>query len=140
MRGVTHNGHEELTLRDLLLHLEGDIRPRLAPLRVTPSQAGVLLFLRRHAEAKVTDAAMALGVRLPTMMEMVKTLVRQGWVIKRHWVKDRRSVCLSLNKSGEALVLKIDKRVRQVEATLPDQDRTDQDRTVPGQRPWSHRT
>jgi DNA-binding MarR family transcriptional regulator len=78
MRGVTHYGHEELILRDLLLRLEGDIRRRLAPLRVTPPQAGVLLFLRRHAEAKVTDAATALGVRLPTMMEIVKTLVRQG--------------------------------------------------------------
>jgi hypothetical protein len=46
-----------------------------------------------------------------------------GRVIKRHWVKDRRSACLSLNKSGEARVPKIDKRVRQVEATLAEEDR-----------------
>ena len=44
-------------LLELLLRLEGDIRRRLEPIRVTLLQAGVLLFLRRHAEANVTDAA-----------------------------------------------------------------------------------
>ena len=45
-----------------LLHLEGDIRKRLGPIRVTPSQAGVILFLRRHTDARMTNAATALGV------------------------------------------------------------------------------
>jgi hypothetical protein len=54
-------------LLELLLRLEGDIRRRLRPIRVTPSQAGVILFLRRHAEARVSDAATALGVRLLTL-------------------------------------------------------------------------
>ena len=53
------NGHEGLTLLELVLQLEGDIRRRLDQTRVTPLQAEVLLFLRRHAEAKVTDAAAA---------------------------------------------------------------------------------
>jgi DNA-binding MarR family transcriptional regulator len=59
--------------------LEGDIRRRLRPIRVTPSQAGVILFLRRHAEANVTDAAAALGVRLLTLSAVVKDLVR--WTV-----------------------------------------------------------
>jgi len=62
MRGVKHGGHEELTLLELVLRLEGDIRRILEPIRVRPLQAGVLLFLRRHADARVTDAAAALGV------------------------------------------------------------------------------
>ena len=42
MGGIERNGHEELTLLELLLHLEGTIRRRLAPIRVTPLQAGAL--------------------------------------------------------------------------------------------------
>ncbi len=77
MRGVEHNGHEKLTLLELVLQLHGEFRRRLEPIRVTPLQAGTLLFLRRHAEANVTDAATALRVRLPTLSEVVKDLVRK---------------------------------------------------------------
>jgi hypothetical protein len=55
---------EEVTLLELLLQLHGDFRRRLEPLRVTPLQAGVLLFLRRHTDARLTDAATALHLRL----------------------------------------------------------------------------
>jgi hypothetical protein len=45
-----------------LLRLVGDFRKILEPLRVTLFQAGVLLFLRHYADARVTDTATALGV------------------------------------------------------------------------------
>ena len=123
MPSVMHNDCEELTLLELLLQLEGDIRQSLEPIRVTPSQGGVILFLRRHAEANVTDAATALGVRLPTMVEVVKNLVRKRWVTKRYSVEDRRTASLRLSRQGHALALQIEQRVRQVEATLDEQDR-----------------
>jgi DNA-binding MarR family transcriptional regulator len=78
-RGAEKAGKILPTLLELLLRLEGDIRRRLRPIRVTPSQAGVILFLRRHAEANVTDAAAALGVRLLTLSAVVKDLVR--WTV-----------------------------------------------------------
>ena len=62
MRSVEHNGHEALTLLELVLRLEGEFRRSLEPIRVTPLQAGVVLFLQRHAEARLTDAAAALRV------------------------------------------------------------------------------
>jgi DNA-binding MarR family transcriptional regulator len=120
-RGAEKAGKILPRLLELLLRLEGDIRRRLRPIRVTPSQAGVILFLRRHAEARVTDAATALGVRLLSVM--VKVLVRKRWVTKRRSVKDDRIVCLSLSRWGEALALHIEKRVRQMNATLSEQDR-----------------
>ena len=83
MRGVKHKGQEKLTLLELVLRLEGDFRRRLETVRVTPLQAGVLLFLRRHAEAKVMDAAAALGLRLSTLSVVVKALVR--WVVFDVW-------------------------------------------------------
>ena len=43
-RGVARKGHEGLTILELVLQLEGDIRRRLEPIHVTPLQAGVLFF------------------------------------------------------------------------------------------------
>jgi DNA-binding MarR family transcriptional regulator len=124
MRGVTHNGHEKLTLLELVLQLHGEFRRSLEPIRVTPLQAGVLLFLRRHAEANVTDAATALRVRLPILSAVVKDLVRKRWVTRRRSVKDDRVVVLSFSRRGNALALQIKQRVRQVNATLAKQDRS----------------
>lgn len=106
------------TLLELLLRLEGDIRGRLTPIRVTPLQAGVLLFLCRHAEANVTDAAAALGVRLPTMSTVVKDLVRTRWVTKRRSVKDDRVVCVSLSRRGHALARQIEQRLCHMHVTI----------------------
>ena len=114
MRGVTHNGREELTLLELMLQLHGEFRRSLEPIRVTPLQAGVFLFLRRHAEANVTDAAAALGVRLPTMSTVVKDLVRKRWVSRHRSVKDRRAMHLSLSRRGQVITRKIETQVRRV--------------------------
>jgi DNA-binding MarR family transcriptional regulator len=114
MRGVKHNAHEELTLLDLVLLLHGEFRRGLEPIRVTPLQAGVLLFLRRHTEAKVTDAAAALGVGPPTLSEVVTDLVRKRWVTKRRSVTDTRVVHLLLSRRGQVITRKIENQVRRV--------------------------
>jgi len=119
MRDARHKDQKETgpTLLELLLRLEGDFRRRLEPIRVTPLQAGVLLFLDRHADAKLTDAATALGVRLPTLSVVVKALVRKRWMTKRYSVKDRRAVWLQLSRRGQVLAQRIEDQVRQVRAT-----------------------
>jgi DNA-binding MarR family transcriptional regulator len=122
MQGVEHNGYEELTLLELVLQLHGEFRRSLEPIRVTPLQAGVLLFIRRHANARVTDAAAAFRLRLPTLSEVVKALARKRWVTKRRSVKDDRVVVLSLSRRGDTLALQIEKQVYQVNATLAKQD------------------
>ena len=38
----------------------------------------------------------ALRVRVPTLSEVVKDLVRKRWVTMRYSVEDRRAVCLRL--------------------------------------------
>jgi len=65
-RAVKH-GYEDLTILERVLQLHGQFRRSLEPLGVTPLQAGVILFLRRHADANVTDAATALGVSQATL-------------------------------------------------------------------------
>ena len=116
-RAVKH-GYEDLTILELVLQLHGEFRRSLEPIRVTPLQAGVLLFLRRHAEARVTDTATALRLRPPTLSEVVNDLVRKRWVTKRRSVTDTRVVHLSLSRRGNALALQINQRVRQMNAPL----------------------
>ena len=116
-RAVKH-GYEDLTILELVLQLHGEFRRSLEPIRVTPLQAGVLLFIRRHANARMTDTATALCLRLPTLSEVVKDLVRKRWVTRRRSVTDTRVVHLSLSRRGNALALQINQRVRQVNAPL----------------------
>ena len=100
------------------MRVQGNFRRRLEPILATPLQAGMLLYLHRHADAKLTDAAASLGVRLPTISTVVKDLVRKRWVTKRRSVTDSRVVCLSLSRQGEALAQRIEKQVRHVNDTL----------------------
>ena len=109
---------DTLTMLELVLQLHGEFRRSLEPIRVTPLQAGVILFLRRHTDAKLTDAAASLGVRLPTLSEVVKDLVRKRWVTKRRSATDTRAVCLSLSRRGAALAQRIKDHVRDVRSDL----------------------
>jgi DNA-binding MarR family transcriptional regulator len=118
MQGVKHKGHEQLTLLELVLQLHGEFRRSLEPIHVTPLQAGVLLFLRRHAESNVTDAAAAIRVRPATLSEVVKDLVRKRWVTKRRSVTDTRVVHLRLSRRGEVISRKIKDHVRHVRSDL----------------------
>ena len=118
MRSDHHKDREELTLLEVVLQLHGEFRRSLVRIRVTPLQAGVILFLRRHTDAKLTDAAASLGVRLPTLSEVVKDLVRKRWVTKRRSATDTRAVCLSLSRRGEALAQRIKDHVRDVRSDL----------------------
>jgi DNA-binding MarR family transcriptional regulator len=121
----THRKRKETgpTLLELVLRLGGDFRRSLQPIGVTPLQAGVILFLCRHTNAKLTDAAASLSVRPPTLSEVVNDLVRKRWITRRRSVTDARAVCLSLSRRGNALALQIEQQVRHVEATLPVHDR-----------------
>jgi DNA-binding MarR family transcriptional regulator len=102
------------TLLELVLQLHGEFRRSLEPIRVTPLQAGVLLFIRRHANARMTDAATALRLRLPTLSEVVKDLVRKRWLTRRRSVTDTRVVHLRLSRRGLVITMKIAEKVRRV--------------------------
>ena len=69
-------------------------------------------------DARVTDAATALRLRLPTLSEVVKDLVRKRWVTKRYSVEDRRAVCLRLSRRGQVITRKIENQVRDVRSEL----------------------
>src|SRR5262249_50210192 len=107
------------TLLEQVLRLHGDFRRRLEPIRVTQLQAGVLLYLHRHPEARVNDAARHFQVRPPTMTEVVNDLVRKKWVTKRRSVEDGRAFRLRLSRRGEALTRTIQDHIRHAETLRP---------------------
>jgi len=118
MRGVIHNGDEALTLLELVLHLHGEFRRSLEPIHVTPLQAGVILFLRRHADTRLTDAAASLGVRLLTLSQVITDLVRKRWVTRSRSVTDTRVVHVRLSRRGEALARRIEGQVGRVSTQI----------------------
>jgi DNA-binding MarR family transcriptional regulator len=71
----------------------------------------------------VTDAATAFRLKLPTLSDVVKDLVRKRWTTRRRSVTDTRVMLLRLSRQGKALALQIEPRVRHVKATLTKQDR-----------------
>ena len=84
------------TLLEMVLRVQGDFRRRLAPISVTPLQAGVMLYLHRHVDAKLKDVAAALGVQSPTLAGVIQDLVRKHWVINRRSIHDDRALCRRL--------------------------------------------
>ena len=117
--------HDKRTLLEMLLRLHGDFRRRLKPLSVTVLQAGVILYLSRHTNAKLTKTAASLGVRPSTLTEVIQDLVVRRWVTNRPSPQDRRAVCLSLSRRGKVIARHITEQVRQVSTS-------DIDPTFPG--------
>lgn len=110
------------TLLELALRLHGDFRRSLEPIRVTPLQAGLMLYLHRCPDARVLKAAHHLRIKPPTLSEVVNDLIRKKWVIKRQSSEDGRVFRLLLTRRGEATTRTIQHQVRHMEATLIEHD------------------
>lgn len=118
MAGVERKGQDDPTLLEVVLRLHGDFRRCLTPIHITPLQAGVMLYLYRHPDAKVMEVAASLNVRSPTIVEVLKILTRKGWVTKLPSSHDDRALCLRLNRQGQALTRRIKAHVRPVTGDL----------------------
>ena len=93
MPGDKEESQDKPTLLEVVLRVHGDFRRRLGPLRVTPLQAGVMLYLQRHPDAKMTDTAAGLDVRSPTLTDVIDALVRKCLVTRRRALHDTRTLC-----------------------------------------------
>jgi len=109
-------GDWQVAFLEVVLRLHGDFRSGLDPIRVTPLQAGLMLYLHRCTDARVSEAASHLRVRPPAMTDVVQDLVRKRWVTKRRSVHDGRAFRLRLSRRGEAITRSIQHHVRQMEA------------------------
>ena len=118
MPGVEHKDQDERTLLEVVLRVHGDFRRRLEPIHVTPLQAGAMLYMQRHPDAKMKDTAAALGVQPPTLTAVIDDLVRKHWVTRQRALHDDRAVCLRLSRQGAVVAGKIKNYVRDVRSDL----------------------
>ena len=118
MPGVEHNDQDERTLLEVVLRLHGDFRRRLAPIGVTSLQAGVILYLLRHSDAKLKDTAAAVGVQPPTVAGVIDDLVRKRWVTRHRALHDDRAVCLRLSRQGQVIARTITDHVHRCEGEM----------------------
>lgn len=118
MASAKHKAQDDLTLLEVALQLHGEFRRRLDPIRVTPLQAGVILYLERHVDANMTNVAAALRIQPPTLVIVIQDLVRKRWVNKRPSIHDGRAVCLRLSRQGQGIARKVKIQVQQVRNTF----------------------
>ena len=118
MPGVEHTDQDEPTLLEVVLRVQGDFRRRLAPIGVTPLQAGVMLYLQRHVDAKMKDTAAALSVQPPTLTVVIDDLVRKRWATRRRALHDDRTLCLRLSRQGEVVARRIKNQVDRSETEM----------------------
>ena len=79
--------------------------PRMGQEVLTQSQAFVLdLLLEREQPWRIGDLALAAGVRLPSMTDLIARMERQGWIRKEGTTHDRRGVAVTLKAEGREVI------------------------------------
>lgn len=77
--------------------------------RITPSQWGVLMFVKQHSGSTVKDVAKALSISSSATTQLVDGLVESGYLLRELPIKDRRTVILTLSKKTTIQVNKMKK-------------------------------
>src|SRR5258706_10223100 len=74
--------------------------------RITPSQWGALMCIKREGKSTVKDVAKTLGITSSAGTQLVDGLVKSNYVAREISATDRRKVVLTLSKKTEAWVNK----------------------------------
>jgi DNA-binding MarR family transcriptional regulator len=82
-------------------------RRELLHLGVTPTEAGVLLYLQRHPGSYLRRVADAFALDASWTGTVIRALQQHGWVTKQRAPGDDSYVLLRMTRKGTALVGKI---------------------------------
>ena len=66
--------------------------------KITPSQWGVLMLIGQSSEVSVKEVASILHISSSATTQLVDGLVKNGYVIRKEQIKDRRAVVLTLSQ------------------------------------------
>lgn len=100
-----------LSSLETVLRLQGLFRHRLQNLRISPIQAGMLLYLDRHPQCKLIEIASALCLQNPTAVETLQLIQRKGWIHKTRTNNNPRIIPLRLTEKGKARAQKIKENI-----------------------------
>ena len=73
-------------------------------MKITLPQFAIMDILERDKEANMTDLAKAMNVTTSAMTGVVDRLVRDGYVIRSHDLKDRRIIHIRLTAKGKKTI------------------------------------
>ena len=97
--------------------------------KITLPQLFVLEYLLRNGEAKMTDLARCIHVTTAAMTGIVDRLVRDGYLLRVAFPKDRRIVRIKVTSRGASLVSKLHQQRREMLiktfSTISESDRSD---------------
>jgi DNA-binding MarR family transcriptional regulator len=89
-------------LAQLGAHAAAAFAQRLAPLDLTPPQAGVLRLLAQSPGQSQRALADALGMHAPRLVALIDELEGRGLVARTRDAADRRNYALALTEQGTA--------------------------------------
>lgn len=86
------------------LAMLGHLMRRLSVVELGVTQTAVIGRLGQRSPQGIGQLAVAEGVRLPTMTEVVKRLEAQGWVSRSRAAGDHRRVEVRITPAGRRLI------------------------------------
>jgi DNA-binding MarR family transcriptional regulator len=100
--------------QQLSVQLNGRSHRLLYSTGITPLQLGVLRYIReQHSPPGLTTLSDAFQLRMPTMTQVVHTLVRKGYLLKRISRSDSRGRHLSLTAKGRRILDRVQPQLSQ---------------------------
>lgn len=75
--------------------------------KITLPQLMVLQFLSQKNEYQMSELAESINVSFSTATGMINRLIKHGLVSRRHGVKDRRAVIVTITNKGKSIVKEV---------------------------------
>ncbi|HZS28149.1 MAG TPA: MarR family transcriptional regulator [Candidatus Angelobacter sp.] len=109
-------------------HAAAKFAERLAPLKLTPADAGILRFVRNSPGISQQELSTRLGIHPSRLVAILDVLEESRFVERRANVDDRRQYSLHITGEGEEVLQRIGKVAREHQeallAALSAQERT----------------
>jgi DNA-binding MarR family transcriptional regulator len=103
-----------MPLFQVMLRLCDDFHSRLAPLGVTALEAGMMMYVHRHANVTTIGLAKALGMHELALVPRVEDLVRKGLVRRQSDRQHHGDSILSLTSEGKVTIPEIAKHILEI--------------------------
>jgi DNA-binding MarR family transcriptional regulator len=105
-------------LAQLGAHAAAAFAERIAPLGLSPPQAGVLRRLGQLPGQSQRGLADALGMHAPRLVALIDELEQRGLVTRARDVEDRRNYAISLTATGERTLAELSRVAREHELAI----------------------
>src|SRR5262252_864972 len=115
---IPEDAQEDKALLSVMLRLYEDFHSRLAPPGITALEAGMMMYLHRHANVSTIDLGKALGTLELTLAPRVEDIVRKGLVRRQSDRQHHGVSILTLTSEGKILIPEIEKHILEISSLI----------------------